>query len=191
MRALFALCLVVYLACLGCGRDASNGKNSPARPNAQTAGVKLPAKESFTVTFPKTPPWGTVLDGPLRGLDGTYAIAVAHAERGIQLSVMVLPPTDDAPTLQAMIPQWEKGFLKKAGHKKRSELTTVSGHDAYSVTAAVDAGDGVSFDVTGILVIAHGRNYTLGITAPSEIDSSTREISEFLQSFRIVEPGTK
>lgn len=152
--------------------------NEPARQNVS-------AQNSFQVSFPRGENWQIVRDGPVGNVEDSYAIAVADAQRGCQLSVVVLPAVEGATSVAAAKAEWEQGLLQKLTRKKASENIQLSGHDAYKIVAELDAPDGMTYEVISILLIAEGRNFNIGVTCPGENVLEDRELKAFVDSFTV------
>ena len=181
----FAILTFLVLSLFSGCRD-TDSVPSPTNSLIETAHAhRLNAKESFSVSWPTSPNWKQALDGPLAGIEGSYSRAVVDEENVVTMSIMVLPDLPSSPTVEAMSDEWEKGFLKKATRKISSKMIRLSGRDAYKVTGAIDIDDDIFITMMGILVVANGRNYTIGATG---LDIETAEVAAFIDSFRIVEP---
>ena len=180
----YSLYVVLASTLIGLGCTAPTTE-SPSKSTTVTKRTGRP-EDSFEVTLPTGPNWQILQRGPLGDDSDTFVVAVADAARSFQLTVMVLPSLDDAPTLESMKAGWEKGFLKKATRKKSSEDITIGGQPAYRLTAALDGADGTSHEVVGILIVAEGWNFTIAITKSGENILDDPEVRQFVESFKIV-----
>jgi hypothetical protein len=142
------------------------------------------AEFHVSAAVPDSDDWSVLRNGPIEGVEGTHFFAIADQAKRKQLTLLVMPLPKDAQTLDAMKQGWEDGFLKKASRKISTADIMVDGIRARRVLAGLKSPEGVEFQVLGILVVANGKNYTIGAVSSEPIDSDA-DIKKFLESVRI------
>ena len=193
MRNNRAHLLVFFIASLVCILSAASSIGRTTTQLVQKKQAELAmAKDMFTVNLPNTPPWQKVTDGPItEKTERAYVLMMIEPKRNIRLSVMAMPLSSSITSTEAFIADWEKGFIQHASSKKSSANIQLNGHAAYKLVVGIDSPDGQSFEGTTILIIANGWSFNLGIVAPSGTDTEIPDITQFIDSFRIVDPVSR
>jgi hypothetical protein len=196
--------LLTIAISLGCGaRESADEPDREESPSTESTAAEatvpvveteLPAAgdrsslaDTFDVDLPRGRRWLIVNEGAFGDVKDTFLLAVMDPERQIQLSVSVAPLPPRVQTLDAMKAFWEISFLKNATRKTSSEDIRIGRRDAFKITAALDGPDETRFEMVGILVVAGGRSYTLGVTKPGTNACDDPEVNAFINSFRIMD----